>query len=375
MITIDDLKKLATAKGPCLSVFEPLRDTFSQVTKADTRLIGAAQRADELLVEKGFDADARANFLRPIFKVARNTNWAGRNGSVVIFRAPGFTKASFWPDSLDPRVKLSEEFFVLPLLAGLSAQRNFWLLALSINRIRLFRGAMQKLTEVELPKDLPQNLAEAGGFDQPDHDLESRSSAGPSTGQMTAVRSGTSSLHETRGRHLHDYFRMIDRVLQPVFARTGDPLILAAVSRELAIYREVNTYPRLEEQAIHGSPDALSEERMSESAEEIMAAASERAAEQYRRDMDTAAGRGLFLKELPDIREAAQRGQIERLFIGTNLRDNEDMVNSAALAVIHNSGTIACCEALGVNEVAGAILRYRFTEPPKSAMAASHTRA
>ena len=44
MIEINDLKSLAGVDGPCLSVFQPLRDTFSQVTKTDTRLVAAARR-------------------------------------------------------------------------------------------------------------------------------------------------------------------------------------------------------------------------------------------------------------------------------------------------------------------------------------------
>ncbi len=114
MIGFDDLKELAAIQGPCLSVFQPLRDEFSQVTKADARLAAAAKRADALLAEKMFDAAAREGFLRPIFKVAGNTDWTGRTGSMVAFRAPGFTKADFWPDSLVLMVRLGDEFFSLP---------------------------------------------------------------------------------------------------------------------------------------------------------------------------------------------------------------------------------------------------------------------
>jgi hypothetical protein len=325
----DDLKKLAAIDGPCLSVFQPL------LTKSETRLNAAAQKADVLLTEKGFNAADREEFLRPIFKIAENTDWSGRTGSMVVFRAPGFTQASFWPDTLKPQVHLTDEFFILPLLAGVAAQRNFWILTLSLHKIRLFRGTLQGLSEVVLPKELPRNLADAGGFDKPDHDLESQPAP-----------------------YLHDFFKMVDRAIQPILAGSADPLILAAVEREIALYREVNTYAALSEQTIHGSPESLGEPRLHKAALELIAANPENAIEKVRREMDAAAGRGLLVTDLGAIHEAAGIGQVERLFFDANPRADENLINATALAVIHNSGTVICSEALGGSGVA-AILRYR----------------
>lgn len=372
MITHDHLKKMAAIHGPCLTILQPLRDVFSQVTKPDTRLTGAVQRADDLLIEKGFDEDAREQFLRPIHRILQSTNWSGRTGSVAIFRAPGFTKASFWPDALEAQVHVADEFSILPLLPGLGGPRRFWLLALSINAIHLFQGTKQGLAQVELPKDLPRSLAEAGGFDQPDHTLENRSSPGTSSGQTAPIRFGTTSLHETEARHLHDFFRLIDRAVKPILRRTGDPLVIAAVPRELAIYRDVNTYAPMLDQAIHGSPDALGSHRLHQTAMELVAAGSAAlAAANSLRQMDAAAGRGLLLKDLATILQAARIGQVERLFVTAGPRGGEALINSAALAVLRNSGSVAVGESLGTTEEAAAILRYRMAPATELALAAS----
>ena len=368
MITYDDLKELAAVQGPCVSIFQPLRDEFSQVTKADTRLTAAAQKADELLAKKVFDSAAREEFLRPIFKVAGNTDWTGRTGSIVIFRAPGFTKASFWPDMLDVKVHLADEFFVLPLLGGLAAQRAFWLLALSINRIHLFRGTAHGLSEVTLPKDLPRSLAEAGAFDKPDHDLENRLSPGTATGQTAAVRSGTSTIHETMGQYLHDFFKKIDRAIQPILAGSGDPLVMAAVARELAIYRELNTYPMLLEKGIHGSPDALGEGRLHRDAMELVSTGATGTTGSAQAEMDRGAGKGLLLTDLEAIEKAAWLGQIEHLFVEPNPKANEDRINHTVLAVLRNSGKVTSRETLETS--VAAVLRYRVPEAPQSELAA-----
>jgi hypothetical protein len=372
MITPADVNKLATVQGPCLSIFEPLRDEFSQVTKPDTRLNDALQKAEKLLIENGFNEAARAKFLRPIQRIVRAVDWQGRTGSLVVFRAPGFMKAGFWPEALQPRVTLADEFMILPLLAGLGRARNFWVLGLSINRVRLFRGTRQGLTEVELPKELPRSLAEAGGFDQPDHDLEARSAPGASSGQTAAVRFGTSSIRENRGRHLHDFFRLIDRAIQPVLRQNGDPLVLAAVERELALYREVNSYAPVLEQAIHGSPEALGTQRLHRTALELVVAASAATAGRFGQEIYAAAGKGLLITDPTTILQAARMGQIERLFVRANSRSHEKLVNSAALAVFGNSGTVAACSELpGTVEELAAVLRYRAVPESEPELAAS----
>jgi len=86
MLTREDLKRLAAVSGPCLTIFEPLRDNYSQVTKPETRIVAAIQEAVRLLEEKGFDAAEREEMLRPLSKVALNTEWTGRTGSFVMFR-------------------------------------------------------------------------------------------------------------------------------------------------------------------------------------------------------------------------------------------------------------------------------------------------
>jgi hypothetical protein len=368
MIAVNDIRRLAAVQGPCLTILQPLRDDFSQVTKPDTRLTAAIRQADTLLAREGFDEAAREGFLRPLYKVARNTSLSGRTGSIVLFRAPAFTKASFWPDTLRPAVHLAHEFFVLPLLARLGAHRDFWILGLSVKRIRLFRGTMQGLKEVTLPKGMPQSVEEAGGFDQPDHDLENRSAAGPSVGQMRGVHFGTSADYETRAAHLHDFFKMIDRALRPILG--NDPLILAAVARELSLYRAANTYAPLLDEAIHGSPEGLGKERLHEAALRLMAADAARAAGLDEKAMDTAAGRGLLLNGLPAIRQAAEAGLVERFLISADNGGNDTAANSIALAVIRNSGSVAASGTVPLPAGPAAILRYRTAAAPEPGLAA-----
>ena len=207
MLTNEDLKRLAAVSGPCLTIIEPLRDNYSQVTKPDTRIMAAIQEAARLLEGKGFDAAERDEMLRPLTKVALNTDWTGRKGSLVMFRSPEFTVTCFWPDPLPSRVHFAEEFLLLPLLPGFLTKRDFWLLALSIKSVRLFRGTSDGLVEAPLPNGVARSLSEDEEFDQPTTVSEAVE-PGPSVGGMKGVQFGTSSANELQADYLHDYFKL-----------------------------------------------------------------------------------------------------------------------------------------------------------------------
>jgi hypothetical protein len=362
MLTREDLNRLADVSGPCLTIFEPLRDSYSQVTKPETRIVAAIQEAGCLLESKGFDDAERNEMLRPLTKVARTTEWNGRKGSFVMFRSPGFTLTSFWPDILLPRVHFADEFLVLPLLPGILRDCDFWLLALSIKAVRLFRGAGGNLVEVLLPKGVAASLSEDGEFDQPDHSLRGRSTAGPSVGRMKGVQFGTSSAHELQADYLHDFFKSIDRGIHAVLAHEPHPLILAGVTRELAIYRSVNTYSPLLTGAVHGSTETLAADVLYAKAAELMSAYSARTTDTTLVEMEEAGNRGLLITDPAVVIDAAGKGQIADLIVSPaapGFGQREDVINWAALATIRNSGRVSFPGSPQPAAGVAAILRYR----------------
>ena len=74
---------------------------------------------------------------------------------------------------------------------------------------------------------------------------------------MKGVQFGTSSANELQADYLHDYFKAVDRGIHPIPARDPQRPILAGVTRELAIYRTVNTYSPALAGAGHGSTETL----------------------------------------------------------------------------------------------------------------------
>lgn len=362
MLTHENLKKLAAVSGPCLTIIQPLRDSWSQVTKPETRIVAALQEAGRLLEAKGYSLEEREEMLRPLTKLAANTDWSGRTGSFVIFRTPDFTLTTFWPDELAPRVHFADEFLVLPLLGGLLRVRDFWLLALSIKNVRLYRGSSESLTEVPLPAGVASSLAEDEEFDQPDHSLRGRSSAGPSIGGMKGVQFTTAAAHEGEPTYLHDFFKSIDRGIHPLLAGDPHPLILTGVKRELAIYRSLNTWFPLVPGEIHGNTETAVPDFLRKEAAGLLSAYSLKDAETIRHDMDAAAGRGLLVEDPAAAMQAAGTGQVAELILASaapGFAKREAVINWAVLATIRNSGKVFLLDAAEPSGGLAAILRYR----------------
>jgi hypothetical protein len=366
MMTVNELKSLAGVAGNCLTVYQPLRDNYSHVAKPETRIAAALQNALHLLEKKGFSPEECGEMMRPLEKVAANTDWSNRNGSVLMFRAPEFTMVSFWPEALPARVPLGPEFLVLPLLPGLLRQRDFWLLGLSINSVRLYRGTCSGLTEVELPAKLASNLRDDEAFDVPDRSLRGRSSAGPSSGSTKGVQFGTSSARESVSAYLHDYFKEVDRAIHPILSADPQPLILMGVQRELALYRKLNTYAHLLAEAVHGSPESVPVHMLFEKASALLPAYAERPTETMVRHMDEAASRGLLIWDGAAIIEAALDRQIEELIVSPGspgFEQHEEAANWAALATIRSSGRVSILPSPQTTGGFAAILRFRKAPP------------
>lgn len=354
MLTIDDLKRFAAVCGRCLTIFEPLPDDHSRFRKGDARLNAAIEEVDHILADNGCASAERDETLRVLRKRAGAQEI---KGSLVVFRSRDFGHASVWPTPLPPLVHFGQQFFVLPLLSGIAAHHQYWLLTLAMKGVRLFRGSAEALTEVRLPYNVPKSFADAGGFHR---DLEDHTDGGASGSSVHRIRLGASTQREDKGGHLHDFFRAIDRGIRPLLLNDRQPLILAGVTSELSLYGRVNTYSPILEQAIHGCPEHLTRDALHARASALSASYSAGAPDKALRDLDDAAGRDLLANDAEDIREAAELGRIEHLMIAPPLFPaEEEPLNAAVLATIRHSGRVSVLDPSRLPSGAAAILRFR----------------
>jgi Bacterial archaeo-eukaryotic release factor family 3 len=132
------------------------------------------------------------------------------------------------------------------------------------------------------------------------------------------------------------------------------PLLLAAVESEVAIYRRVNSYPRLNEKAVNGSPDVLSDAELHQKAMYVIMQSHSEALEKALSDFEKRHDTLHISGDLYSVIKAVWEGRVTDLFFSEdaefrwawNKTDNQidennhpdDLLNAAALQTVLHGG-------------------------------------
>jgi hypothetical protein len=204
---------------------------------------------------------------------------------------------------------------------------------------------------------------------QPDHVLDNRAFGGPSLGSMPGVMFGTSADRERQDQYLTHFFKEVDKGLHSILADETEPLMLAGVEYEIALYRKVNTNPRLMEHSVQGSPDGVSRTELHERALEIVKRTFPAPLRKVINQFEKYRGSNRVSFSLTEILTNAYAGRIlglllrkdaERRGIWNEASGEEDLLNLAALQTLLHRGQAFALKGCGLvdGNDAAAILRF-----------------
>jgi Bacterial archaeo-eukaryotic release factor family 3 len=252
-------------------------------------------------------------------------------------------------------------------------QQEFYVLAIAKKLLRLGRWHNGQCTEVLLPASVPKSFEEALVFDQPDHDLQSRS-AGSSSTQVGPTRFGTGSERDLVHDRLHHYFQIVDRELTGFLK--GAPLVLVGIAQELAAYRSVSEYPRVLS-AKPTSPEHLPWTELGERSWEAVLEAQRREAERVLGEFRETARRDHVTSGIREVLEAAREGRVHKLLLentveyegllgpsfpadSARVEGEQDLINAAAVETIRGHGEVYMLDQgeIGGSSPVAAVLRY-----------------
>jgi hypothetical protein len=244
MVTFADLKVLASATGPCITVVVRL-STPNQVR---ARLKNAVRDLERALLGRGADKSDVAHLVEPIEALATQVEtdgvWAH---ALILFRSRDLFRYFWLHDRVQESITFGQRFQVRPLLSILSREQRFDLLALSQRRTRLLRCTDHRADETSIRGVAPESFAEWVALHTPDN--------------------ATDRDHEQR--YLTLFLKDVEKGVHTILRSDQAPLILVGVEAEVTIYRKVNTYSRLLQHSVDGSPDGLPSRRLHPRAAEI----------------------------------------------------------------------------------------------------------
>lgn len=316
----DDLKMLiGRHPAPCVSVYMPTyflaRETWQDPIRYRNLL---REVDDELNRRKFFDRRQIERFLEPARAMLEDhAFWQHQGEGLAVFLSADAFRYWRLPLPFDELAVVDEHFRVGPLLPLLFDNKKFYILAISKNETKLYRGTHHGVMELRV-KDIPHTLAKAMQF--VDGEAELAMHPGYRTREKKRqIVHGVGENPDLGHVRLFEYFRQIDAGLNEFFGERHDPLILAAIDRYFPIYRRANTYPALMSEGIPGNPEHRRPEQLHAAAWRIVEPHFHndlhRHAERYR----------LMGKEDPRsnntkvIVRAAARGRVDTLFLQPDL--------------------------------------------------------
>jgi hypothetical protein len=226
------------------------------------RLRNLVTIAEQQLIARGMGGHQAGELLKAILKLPHDpASWKKRKQGLAIFRSEkAFTNYRL-TTPLDELVVVDRRFHIKRLLPAIHASPQFYVLAVSCNRIRLLKVTWQGM-EVLHPPGLPANIKEGLNLQGADRGEQVHSGMRGDLGKEAGVFHGQGGHRDTQKEELVEYFRIIDEALRPVLRESSWPLVLAGVEYELAIFREVSKYNHIAEEMLGGSYDYVEDQML-----------------------------------------------------------------------------------------------------------------
>ena len=382
-----DMKKLLdTTDDYCISFYMPTHKTGREQQQDPIRLGNLIARAQDQLLEYGLRKPEVQKLMRPAEVLFSDREfWQHQSDGLAMFLSSGFLQYYRLPSRFDELMVISKSFHIRPLIPLLNNNGQFYILAISMNKVRLFLGTRNTINEIELP-NVPKDMQDALYMD----DLEKH--LGFHTGTKNPISSGNrpavfhgqgAQSDEGDKRNILRYFQIVDNELNKLLEDKSIPMLAACVEYLLPIYQEANHYPRLLNDGLLGNPDKIGEKELHQRAwkmiEPIFGREQKSAINQFEKLSGKQSGR--VSGDLKKVVRAAGFGMVDTLFLRSGVRhwghfdmsrnqvalkqepdlEHGDLLNYAASQTLLHSGQVFVLQTdeSPLKTDLAAILRYK----------------
>jgi hypothetical protein len=228
--------------------------------------------------------------------------------------APDFIRIYSVAYTFKEQISTSGDFYIKPLIPLISNNITFYVLALNLNQVRLFRGDRFEWQEVKL-KNFPTSLSEALKYDDPERQIQFHTGTPSKTGERAAIFHGHGTGIDDKKKNISRFFHQIDKKLNQNLAGESIPMILAGVEYMHGLYHESNNYPNLIKIGLHKDPEGLSQEELHKQTWSRFEKLFRQDLEELRGDLENKLGTGLASNVVEEIVPASFQGRIDTLFL------------------------------------------------------------
>ncbi len=319
-LTLATVRSLCLTDGPWASIYLPTHRDRPDLRHDALLLRGLVESAQRQLQDRGMRPDAGGELLQPLQALVEDRPfWSTQADGLALFARPGQAQYFRLPIAVSAMATVGERPHVLPLAPAVSADEDFYVLALSLGRVRLFLARRHAIHEVSLGP-IPASAQE----------MERRRGREPELQHQPEPRlSGTATFHghggtETSDIELRNFvLEVASGLRERIGADTRRPVVLAGVAEHLPALRETGLVPTLADEIVPGNADEAAPDDLLRAAWPIVAQGVERRAADLAEQAREWRGTGRAVTDLAELQRAAAEGRIDTVLAASAPRDED----------------------------------------------------
>ena len=360
---------------PCLSLYVPAHRTQPERRDDLTKYRVLTKQLQESL-EKAYESADVKKLMRPFLEILDDDKfWNNRKEGIAVFGSPDFSVAYHLERKVPEIAIVAESFHLKPLLRIVQTLESYHVLGVNRERVALYGGDRDGLTEIDLPDDFPKTIQDALG-----EDVSEKAQTVESSGGAARVH-GHSTTQAEIAKDTEKFFRVVDQAVHERYSKPSNmPLILAGLPQQLSVFHKIRKNPNVLLESITSHPEGLTRDELAKRAWDILEPYKiAQSKEQIERFMEAMA-RGTALAEPEEIAKAAVEGRVDALMVQAarqvpgivnkstgevqfddlNQPDVDDLLDDIAEIVLKMKGrvTVLDGEHMPTDSGAAALLRY-----------------
>ncbi|KUO07418.1 chemotaxis protein [Streptomyces sp. DSM 15324] len=300
---------------PAVSVLTPTHRREPDNAQDRVRLRNVvAEAKKQLESDPGVTRERRADVAHQLDRALAEVDLTYTEDGLVIFAAPGEHQVWSLGRPVPERVVLSDTFLTRNLVSAQAAERPYWVLSVSADRVTLWNGGPERVTEEHL-----------GGFPmvrrQENFDAERREQIGDTP----------STFRDEDTRH---FLREADLAMNRLLRLAARPLYVTGAQAALSALDELGTVTRAAVHVPHGGLSHGTPESVWQAVRPMVAAEARRSVDTVSRALESALGRKEFAAGVDEVWQNAREGRVRLLAVEENyrvtVRDDGDHLIPAA---------------------------------------------
>ena len=315
----DFLSLLRKPEGIAVSIYMPTH-RVAEMEGDPLLLRHLLDEAETKLIEKGLRVSDARVLLSPARELLRDALfWQHQEEGLALFISQNSFSYYNLPFDVTGMVSVSGEYFIKPMLPLVINDGTYYLLALSLNHVTLYRCLLGNCREI-VPAKMPRSLAEAMRFDEPEKQRQEHSLGPVSGGSGSTIFHGQGAPEDLEKEQAAMFFQQINRSLEPALAGEKAPLVIAGVEYHRTMFRTICSYGNILPEGIDGNPDRISPVALQKAAWKIVRPYFLQEQNKRLSQYVNATGMGPSINDLEQAVPAAVDGRVYSLFIAEGLQ-------------------------------------------------------